>query len=216
MFKNQLQQLCTYCNLNNYFEHKRYIMRTFAYLRVSTDLQDNANQLHEIEKSGYQIQNYRVFADQVSGRIAASERPEFKKLLQKFEQGDRLVISKIDRLGRSSLDILSTLEMLKNMGVSVVCLQLNGTDLTSTSGQLLVTMLAAVAQMERDLISERTKSSLAKKKAEGVKLGRPNALSLDQKKELLRLSTLPNFTISNAAKHYGVSRASVMRAINTD
>lgn len=200
--------------MNTLSEHLRVVvMRTFAYLRVSTAEQANINQLAEIERAGFVIEPHRVFSDEVSGTVAAAERNGFQTLMQKLERGDRLVISKIDRLGRSALDIMKTLENFENLGVSVVCLQLQGTDLTSTAGKLLVTMLSAIAQMERDMISERTKNALARKKAEGAVLGRPEVLTTQQKQELVSASKLSSFTVSAAARQYQVSRQSVLRAI---
>lgn len=188
-------------------------MRTFAYLRVSTDLQDNDNQLSEIEKAGFVIEPHRIFRDEVSGSVKAQDRAGFSALLNKVEKGDSVVITKIDRLGRTSSDVLQTVKNFENMGVALVCIQLKSTDLTSASGKLLLAMLTAIAEMERDLISERTKVALAKKKQDGVKLGRPAALSANQKKELQLLSQNEGFTVSAAAKQYSVSRASVLRAI---
>lgn len=188
-------------------------MRTFAYLRVSTNSQDNENQLAEIERAGFSVESHRVFRDEVSGTVYAAKRLGFQQLLAKLEAGDRVVITKVDRLGRSSVDILNTLEQLQEFGVSVICLQLQGTDLTSPAGKLLMTMLSAISQLERDMISDRTKSALARKKAEGVTLGRPEVLTVEQKKHITELSLLNSFSVSATARNYKVSRPTILRAI---
>jgi len=187
-------------------------MRTFAYLRVSTEEQDNDNQLHEISKK-YAIEPRRVFRDEISGKTPILKREGFTALLSKLEQGDVIVVNRVDRLGRSASDVLAAVEHLQKLGIGLIVLQLESTDITSPAGKLLFTMLLSFAELEKSLISERTKSALAKKKAEGVKLGRPAALSANQKKELQLLSQNEGFTVSAAAKQYSVSRASVLRAL---
>ena len=90
------------------------------------------------------------FADEgISGKVAASQRPAFKKLLGQIRKGETLVVSKLDRLGRDAIDVLQTVRMFGNREVKVVVHQLGSTDLTSPAGKLLLSMLAAVAEMER-------------------------------------------------------------------
>ncbi|MNJ45871.1 putative DNA-invertase from lambdoid prophage Rac [compost metagenome] len=103
------------------------------------------------------------------------ERPGFLSLLNKMEEGDTLVVLKLDRLGRDSIDIQTTIQQLDDAGIRVVSLDLGNTDLTSGVGKLLMQVIAAVAEMERDRIRERTREGLARAKSEGVKLGRPVA-----------------------------------------
>ncbi|MDI7047053.1 recombinase family protein, partial [Escherichia coli] len=87
--------------------------------------------------------------------------PGFAKLLDRLDEDDILVVTKLDRLGRNTADVLGTVERLSAMGVHVHCLALKGVDLTSPSGKLHMTVLAAVAQFERDLLIERTHAGLA-------------------------------------------------------
>ena len=149
--------------------------RTFAYCRVSTAEQTTENQILAIKTAGVTIKPARIVSETISGAVSASERPGFQKLLERMEEGDTLVVLKMDRLGRDSIDIQETIERLAAAGISVNSLDLPGVDLTSTAGALTMKVLAAVADMERSRIKERTMEGLARAVAAGVKLGRPVA-----------------------------------------
>ena len=151
--------------------------RVFAYCRVSTLSQTTDNQVQEIAGAGFAIQANRVVTETVSGSVAASERDGFSKLLNKLENGDVLVVTKMDRLGRNAMDVRATVEQLADMGVRVHCLALGGVDLTSPAGKITMQVINAVAEFERDLLVERTHSGLARAKAQGKTFGRPPALS---------------------------------------
>lgn len=101
-------------------------------------------------------------------------RPQFGKMLNQIRDGETLVVTKLDRLGRDAQDVGVTIKMLAARGIEVVVLQLGKLDLTSAAGKLMLTMLAAVAEMERDLLVERTQSRLERAKAQGKVLGRPS------------------------------------------
>ena len=147
-------------------------MTVYAYSRVSTDDQTTDNQILEVVQAGYQVAPGCFFADVgVSGSVPASERPQWAVMLPKLASGDVLVVSKIDRLGRNAVDILSTVDLMSEKGVKVNVLQLGGIDLTSSSGRMMLTMLSAMAEFERSLIVERTKAGLERAKAEGKTLG---------------------------------------------
>ena len=182
-------------------------MATFAYLRCSTSEQTTDNQRLEIEQAGFRPDF--VFSETISGSVPSDRRPEFQKLLSKIRDGETLVVSKLDRLGRDSIDVQSTIKRLQERGIKVLVLALGSTDLTSPSGQLLMTMLAAVAQMERSLLIERTQAGLQRAKAEGKKLGRKSKTSDLQKQDILnRLKS--GETVSGVARDYKVSRATVI------
>lgn len=120
-------------------------------------------------------------------------------------------MTKLDRLGRDASDVLATMKALRLLGCSVQVLQLGQLDLTSPAGKLMLTMLSAVAEMERDLLVERTQAGLARAKAEGKKLGRLARLSREgASRAAQRLQD--GMTVSSAAKSLGVSRQTVMRA----
>lgn len=148
-------------------------MASFAYLRVSTQDQTTDQQMKQIMDAGYTVEPDRVFIEQgVSGKVPALQREQFKRLDDRLAAGDSLIVVKLDRLGRNTLDVISTIENLTSRGVAVVVLGLGTLD-QSPQSRLTLTMLAAISQFERDLISERTKAKLSQLKADGKQLGRP-------------------------------------------
>lgn len=184
--------------------------RVFAYVRVSTIGQTVAGQLQEIAAAGFQPPEYRVVSETISGSIPAMQRPEFARLVDRLEPGDILVVSKLDRLGRDAIDVTETVSALSKIPVRVHCLALGGTDLTSSSGQLTMNVLNAVAQFERDLLRERTHAGLQAAKAKGKRLGRPKALNASEiaiAKEAIRLGE----PIASIARRLNVSRATIAR-----
>ncbi len=186
------------------------VPRVFAYCRVSTAEQTTANQLQEIRTAGFAVDPKRAITETISGSQAAGERPEFSRLMDRLEAGDVLVVTKLDRLGRSALDVRKTVEALAEQGVRVHCLALGGMDLTSAAGRLQMQVLAAVAEFELDLLKERTRAGLARAKAEGKRMGRPPALSPEVQAEVLkRLGT--GEPVSSVARSLGVGRATVIR-----
>lgn len=182
----------------------------FGYGRVSTSQQTAENQRLELEQAGYKIEPEFWFADEgVSGKVAASQRPAFAKMLGQIRKGETLVVSKLDRLGRDAIDVLQTVRQLGERGVKVIVLQLGNIDLTAPAGKLLLSMLAAVAEMERDLLVERTQAGLARAKAEGKTLGRPSKTSPEQRAEIQRRLDAGE-SVSAMARLYGVSRANII------
>lgn len=181
-------------------------MATFAYGRVSTSLQDTDNQRLELTNAGWAIDYW--FADTISGKSASSQRPAFRELLTKIRDGETLLVSKLDRLGRDAIDVLQTVRDLGARNIKVVVQQLGSTDLTSPAGKLLLSMLAAVAEMERDLLIERTQAGLTRARAEGKKLGRPSKIAPEQRSDIL-MSLSQGASISALARRYAVSRATI-------
>ena len=98
--------------------------RVFAYARVSTVEQLTENQRGEIAAAGYAVEPRRFVEEQVSGSVPATQRPGFVKLLDKLERGDTLVVTKLDRLGRDSIDVQQTVERFASEGIRLVVLQL--------------------------------------------------------------------------------------------
>lgn len=183
--------------------------RVFAYARVSTVEQLTENQRAEIEVHGYVIEPRRYVEEKVSGSVPASQRPGFAKLLEKLEKGDTLVVTKLDRLGRDSIDLQQTVERFTREGVRLVVLQLGNVDLTDPAGALMLKMLAAVADFERSLIIERTQAGLARAKAEGKTLGRPSRTT-EKDRQLIRERLAAGESVSELARVYGISRATVI------
>lgn len=184
--------------------------RTFAYARVSTTDQETQNQVAEIGAAGFKIEPHRIITETISGSVAIVLRPEFSRLLDKMEQGDVLIVTKLDRLGRDAIDVASTVAKLEALGIRVHCLALGGVDLTSSAGKLTMGVINAVAQFERDLLIERTQSGLARAKAEGKRMGRPPALSVDQR-EAVRAQLDAGKSVAALARDLKVSRQTIMR-----
>lgn len=183
-------------------------MATFAYGRVSTKEQTTENQRRDIEAAGYQVEYW--FADEgVSGKVSALVRPQFAKMLSQIRDGEMLVVTKLDRLGRDAQDVGATIKMLAARRIVVIVLQLGQLDLTSAAGKLMLTMLAAVAEMERDLLVERTQSGLARAKAEGKTLGRPSKTNEAQRHQIIA-DYAAGHSVSELARRFTVSRASIL------
>lgn len=184
-------------------------MAIFGYGRVSTKEQTTENQKQEIERAGFKVDYW--FADNgVSGKSYASQRPQFGELLSKIRNGETLVVTKLDRLGRDSQNVLTTIKSLAERNIEVIVLQLGKLDLTSAAGKLMLNMLGAVAEMERDLLIERTQSGLQRAKQEGKILGRPVKTNDVQRNEIINLKKNGK-TITELSKAFNVSRASIMR-----
>jgi putative DNA-invertase from lambdoid prophage Rac len=130
--------------------------------------------------------------------------------MDKLEDGDVLVVTKLDRLGRNAMDVRSTVEALAAEGVRVHCLALGGADLTSPAGKMTMGVIAAVAEFERDLLVERTKAGLQRAKASGKGVGRPSALTMQQQNDVFA-KRQEGLSLGVLAKQYGVSRAAIQR-----
>jgi putative DNA-invertase from lambdoid prophage Rac len=187
------------------------VSRTFAYCRVSTSDQTTDNQVREIEAAGFAILPPRIIEETISGSVAAMERPQFARLVDRLESGDILLVTKLDRLGRNAMDVRGSVERLAKAGVRVHCLALGGVDLTSPAGKMTMGVIAAVAEFERDLLIERTQSGLKRAKDQGRTLGRPAVLSNEQQQEV-RTKRAGGASLGALAKEFGVTKAAIQRA----
>lgn len=185
--------------------------RTFAYCRVSTIDQTTDNQTGEIIAAGFAVEPKRVIAETVSGSTPAMEREGFARLVDRMESGDVLIVTKLDRLGRNAMDVRATIDRLAGEGVRVHCLQLGGVDLTSAAGKMVMTVISAMAEFERDLLVERTQTGLQRAKAAGKRLGRPAALTDSQCADI-RAARGQGRSYGQLASEYGVSRSAIQRA----
>jgi putative DNA-invertase from lambdoid prophage Rac len=183
--------------------------RTFAYARVSTVAQLTENQREEIAAAGYSITGPRFVEEKISGSVAASQRPGFAKLLERMEAGDTLVVTKLDRIGRDSIDVQQTVARFEQAGMRLIVLQLGNLDLTSSAGALMVKVLAAVADFERELIVERTQAGQARARAEGKHMGRP-AKTTDDQRRAIRAALVKGATVTSMADQFKVSRATII------
>jgi putative DNA-invertase from lambdoid prophage Rac len=138
------------------------------------------------------------------------QRHGFTRLLDRREPGDVLVVTKLDRLGHSAMDMAPTIAKLAELGIRVHCLALGGVDLTSSTGKLTMNVLNAVAEFERDLLIERTQAGLSRAKSEGKTLGRPPSLPDDQHREVER-RLKEGITVSALAREFNTSRQTIMR-----
>lgn len=196
-------------------------MRIFSYARVSTLEQTTENQKLELKNfventlNGSFLEKY-YFSENISGKVPASERPEFQKLLNKLDDGDVLVVSKIDRLGRSTKDVLNTIDIItKEIKAKLFIIQLGFIDFSSSAGKLVLTIMSAIAEMERDLIVERTKSGLARAKLNGKVGGKPSLEKMLSKKGYsindVMAALATKKTIKEVAKQFGVCEVSIYR-----
>jgi putative DNA-invertase from lambdoid prophage Rac len=187
--------------------------RVFAYARVSTVEQLTENQRQQIAMAGYSVRPKFFIEEQISGSVPASQRPGFQRLLERMDEGDTLVVTKLDRIGRDSIDVQQTVQQFQSEGIRLVVLQLGNLDLTSSAGALMVKMLAAVADFERDLIIERTQAGQARARAAGTHMGRPSKTTSDQRREI-RQALTAGATVSGMAESYKVSRATIIAIRN--
>lgn len=184
-------------------------MADIGYARVSTSDQNLDLQLNAFADAGIT----KVFQDRgVSGTLAS--RPELDKAFAYVREGDVLVVWKLDRLGRSTKNVLEAIEQLKSMGVGFRSLT-EGLDTTGPMGQAMLTVLAAFNQLERDVIVERTHAGLAAAKAQGRVGGRPRVMDLKKTNTARTLYESGNHTVAEIATMLGVGTATVYRYLAT-
>jgi DNA invertase Pin-like site-specific DNA recombinase len=145
-----------------------------GYARVSTDDQDLQLQRAALKDAGCQ----RTFEEKVSG--AKRDRPELSRMLDQLRDNDIVVVTRLDRLARSTRDLLDIAEKLKDAGAGLRSLAEPWADTTSPAGRMVLTVFAGIAEFERELIHQRTSSGRIAAKARGVRFGRPSKLSADQ------------------------------------
>lgn len=184
--------------------------RLFCYCRVSTVDQTTANQVQEIEAAGFTVAKQRIVTETISGSVPAMERKGFAKLVDRLEEADVLVVTRLDRLGRNAMDVRATVERLASIGVRVHCLALGGVDLTSAAGKMTMGVISAVAEFERDLLIERTQAGLRRAKAEGKTFGRPSALSDAQRATVIEQLSA-GVPVAQIARDMKTSRQTIMR-----
>ncbi|MDZ7922877.1 MAG: recombinase family protein [Marinagarivorans sp.] len=185
--------------------------RVFAYCRVSTVDQTTENQRLEIQSAGFSIEERRLIEENISGSVAARERPGFIKLIDRMESGDLLVVTKLDRLGRNAIDVRATVEQFASSGVRVHCLALGGVDLTSPAGKMTMQVIAAVAEFERDLLIERTHSGILRAKAAGKQFGRPPTLTTKTRAEVFKRLDA-GVSVAEIAREFKTTRQTILRA----
>lgn len=185
-------------------------MRLLGYTRVSTAGQDAQLQLDALLDAG--VQKRDVFADVTSGSKSAKQRPGMKRLLDYAEDGDTVVVWRIDRLGRSLLDVLATVNHLRDRGVKVRSVSDN-IDPETSAGRMMLGMLATLAEYERELITERVNAGIAAAKQNGTKFGRPpvDPDEIATKLAIAEDARAKGRTAEDAARLVGWSRATLYR-----
>jgi DNA invertase Pin-like site-specific DNA recombinase len=158
------------------------------------------------------VQKRDVFADVTSGSKTAIERPGMKKLLAYVEPGDTVVVWRVDRLGRSLIDVLNMVNLLRDRGVYLRSVS-DGIDPTTTSGRLMLNMLATLAEYERELIVERVNAGIAAARQGGTRFGRPlsDPLVVADKLAIAQDARAKGRTAEDAARLVGWSRATLYR-----
>lgn len=180
-------------------------MTIYGYARVSTDGQSVAAQEAQLRAAGCA----KVFAEKVSGK-GTGGRVELAKALKRLAEGDVLIVTRLDRLARSTRDLLNILHDLGHRGVGFKSLADAWADTTTAHGRLMLTVLAGIAEFERELINARTGEGRARAKARGVRFGRPPALDTHQQQEAIqRLAN--GETQADLARSYGVGVATINR-----
>ena len=155
-------------------------MPLFGYARVSTNGQDLAAQDAELRAFGCA----KVFKEKASG--ARSDRPELAKVIGRLEPGDVLVVVRLDRLARSTKDLLNVLDELSKRGAGFRSLKDTWADTTTPHGKLMLTVLGGLAEFERSLIAARTGEGRKRAQERGVRFGRPRKLTAHQRQEVLQ------------------------------
>lgn|SRR5574337_36143 len=176
-----------------------------AYIRVSREDLSIENQKHAIS-SRYNIEQFYI-DHAVSGSLPACQRPQLSKLLQSAKEGDTLIVAAIDRLGRNTKDVLDTVEHLLSRKVEIISLR-EGVDFSTPMGKVVLTILAAMAELERASLIERTRAGLDRVRASGRVLGRPPVYDHEAIAAYAQCNT-----INATAAHFGCDRATVRRSI---
>ena len=179
-------------------------MATFGYARVSTRDQDLASQVAALQAAGCG----NIFKEKASG--AKTDRPELAKAIRRLEAGDVLVVTRLDRLARSTRDLLNILDAVAKAGASFKSLADAWAHTTTPHGKLLLTVLGGLAEFERELIRARTDDGRKRAKARGVKFGRPVKLTAHQRQEALQ-RLADGAVQADLARSYGVSEATISR-----
>ena len=201
LFKNVLKLYSEFYGL------KRGGQMNIGYARISTTNQLIDMQVDALSKIGCE----QIYTDTGSGRNF--DRKELQVCLKALRKGDKLYVWKLDRLGRSVRHLIKTVQALSERGVEFVSLS-EKIDTSSSGGKLVFNVFSALAEFERDLISERTKEGLAAARKRGRKGGRPKKLDNEQIKIAKTLLLDPEQTVTGVAKHLGVGRNTLYRYIN--
>ncbi|MBV9747644.1 MAG: recombinase family protein [Acetobacteraceae bacterium] len=179
----------------------------YGYARVSTDGQSVAAQVAELTKAGCA----KVFRETASG--AKTDRAQLRRALDQLAAGDVLMVTQLDRLARSTRDLLNTLADITERKAGFRSLGDTWADTTTSHGRLMLTVLGGLAEFERELIRARTSEGRARAKANGKSLGRPHKLTLHQQREAIRRRDHGDETVRDIARSYDVQHSTISRLV---
>lgn len=171
-----------------------------GYARVSTDDQDMLMQIEALKAAGVKEDN--IFKEHISGM--KKERPELIRLLDFAREGDEIVVFKLDRISRSLKQLEELVEEFQNRGIDFISLR-EKIDTTTAMGKFFFRVMGAIAEFERDVISERTKEQLAAKKKNGIKLGRP-VVDNEKLEMAFTLHESKRYSVKEITEKVGISR----------
>ena len=177
----------------------------YGYARVSTDGQTLAAQDAALHAAGCA----KVYSEKASG--AKTDRAELRKVIAKLAEGDVLIVTRLDRLARSTRDLLNVLHQVSERGAGFKSLADVWADTTTPHGRLMLTVLGGLAEFERELIKARTGEGRARAKAAGVHMGRPSKLTPHQRREALARREAGIETLVDIARSYAVSHTTIAR-----
>jgi DNA invertase Pin-like site-specific DNA recombinase len=180
-------------------------MTVYGYARVSTTDQTLAAQDGDLHKAGA----VKVFREKISG--VAARRPQLEKLLHIIGPGDVVLVTRLDRLARSTRDLLNVLDKIGKAEAQFKSLRETWADTTTPVGRLMVTIIGGIAEFERELIRVRTGDGIRRAKAAGVHMGRPSKLTKHQQQEVLARLARGEETLVEIARTYNVSHMTISR-----
>lgn len=181
-------------------------MSKIGYARVSTKDQNLDSQIDVLKNHGCE----RIFSEKVSGR--KYRRTELDKCLDYMREGDTLVLTKLDRLGRTTKQLIELSQHLEDQGIDLEIIDMN-INTKDAMGKMFFTMMSAFAELEANLLNERTKKGLASARARGRSGGRPKT-SKDKEKMVLSLYDSKQYTINEILKMANISKGTLYRIIN--
>jgi DNA invertase Pin-like site-specific DNA recombinase len=182
-------------------------MAVIGYARVSTNGQDLTLQHEALKAAGCG----KVYAEKISG--ARSDRPQLARMLKAIEPGDTVVVTRLDRLARSTLDLLHTIDVITKAGSGFRSLSDAWCDTTTAHGKLMLTVLGGLAEFERSLIMARTQAGIQRAKERGVAFGRPTKLNPKQRRMIAERHAAGE-TMAALAREFDVGEATIWRALN--